>query len=223
MRVLLVEDDKFMAQMIAALLTKKEFAVTTVHDGDAAIEAMESYHFDAVLLDLRLKETSGLDVLATAREMGVKYPILILSGDMDTNTKVRALSAGADDYVTKPFKIEELSARIMAVVRRVNGHVSTCLEIGPLRIDLEQKQVLAHDAPVNLTRKEYEVLEALVLRSGRTLRKDTILSLLYGGMDEPNPKIIDVFVCKLRKKLSEALGGNCPIQTVYGLGYTFRA
>ncbi len=223
MRVLLVEDDKFMAQMIAALLAKRNFSVTTVHDAAAAIHTMEVYQFDAVLLDLRLKETSGLDVLAAAREMGVRYPILILSGDMDTDTKVRALGAGADDYVTKPFKVEELSARIMAVVRRVNGHVSSCLEIGALKIDLDQKQAIVADTPLNLTRKEYEVLEALALRSGRTLSKDTILSLLYGGVDEPNPKIIDVFVCKLRKKLSDALGGNCPIQTIYGLGYMFRA
>lgn len=222
MRVLLVEDDKFMAQMIAALLVKKNFKVTTAHNSEDALENLKSYQFDAVLLDLRLNEASGLDVLAAAREMGVEYPILILSGDLDTDTKVRALSAGADDYITKPFKIEELSARILAVVRRTNGHVLPCIEVGPLKLQIDQKLVHVHDKPLNLTRKEYEVLEALVLRSGRTLSKDTILSLLYGGLDEPSPKIIDVFVCKLRKKLSEALGGLSPIQTVYGIGYAFR-
>lgn len=223
MRLLLVEDDKFMAQMISALLVKKDLNVTIVHDGATAIETMRLYQFDAVLLDLRLKDMSGLEVLAQARKMGIEYPILILSGDADTEMKVRALGAGADDYVTKPFKIDELAARIIAVVRRRNGYLSTCIEVGPLKMDLTQKQVYAQDVPLNLTRKEYEVLEALVLRSGRTLSKDTMLNLLYGGMDEPNPKIIDVFVCKLRKKLSDALGGASPIQTVYGMGYSYRA
>jgi two-component system, cell cycle response regulator CtrA len=196
--------------------------VTTVHSKDEALDNMRSFQFDAVLLDLRLNEESGLDVLAAAREMGVEYPILILSGDLETDTKVDALRAGADDYVTKPFKIEELAARILAVVRRVNGHVSPCIEIGPLKLELEHKQVQVHGNTLNLTRKEYEILEALILRSGRTLSKDTLLSLLYGGLDEPSPKIIDVFVCKLRKKLADALGGLSPIQTVYGIGYSFK-
>jgi two-component system, cell cycle response regulator CtrA len=222
MRLLLVEDNKFMAQMIAALLVKKDFNVTTVHTKQDALDNMRSFQFDAVLLDLRLNDDSGLDVLAAAREMGIEYPILILSGDMETDTKVDALRAGADDYVTKPFKIEELQARILAVVRRVNGHVSPSIEIGPMRLELEHKQVHIHGNSLNLTRKEYEILEALVLRSGRTLSKDTLLSLLYGGMDEPSPKIIDVFVCKLRKKLADALNGDSPIQTVYGVGYAFK-
>lgn len=222
MRLLLVEDDKFMAQMIAALLATKKFQVTTANTKDDALENLRSFQFDAVILDLRLKEECGLDVIAEARALDVECPFVVLSGDLDTDTKVQALRAGADDYVTKPFKIEELSARILAVVRRSNGHQSTCIEYGPLRLDLEEKLAQVNDQPLSLTRKEYEVLEALILRSGRTLSKDAILGLLYGGMDEPNPKIIDVFVCKLRKKLSEALNGLSPIQTVYGIGYSFR-
>lgn len=222
MRVLLVEDDRFMAQMIAALLVKKDFKVTTAHNKADAIDNLQSYQFDVVVLDLRLKNESGLDVLAAARDLEFSCPFVVLSGDLDTESKVKALRAGADDYVTKPFKIDELAARILAVVRRANGHVSTCIERGPLKLDLEAKVAHVHDLPLSLTRKEYEVLEALILRAGRTLSKDAMLSLLYGGMDEPNPKIINVFVCKLRKKLADAFGGRAPIRTVYGVGYSFQ-
>jgi len=222
MRLLLVEDDKLMAQMIAALLVKKDFKVTTVHTKAEALENLQTFQFDAVVLDLRLRGESGLDVLKTARSKEIMTPFIVLSGDLDTESKVTALQAGADDYVTKPFKVEELAARILVVVRRTNGYVSTCIELGPLSLDLEQKRAEVKGVPINLTRKEYELLEALVLRSDRTLSKDTILSLLYGGMDEPNPKIIDVFICKLRKKLSDALDGVSPIRTVYGIGYCFR-
>jgi two-component system cell cycle response regulator CtrA len=222
MRLLLVEDDKFMAQMITALLQKNDFNVTMAHSKEDALDMLRAYQFDAVLLDLRLHNASGLDVLAAARQMEVACPFVVLSGDLDTDTKVKALRAGADDYVTKPFKIEELAARILAVVRRANGHVSTCIELGPLKLDLQEKTAQVDGKTLVLTRKEYELLEALILRSGRTLSKDAILGLLYGGMDEPNPKIIDVFVCKLRKKLSDALNGLSPIQTIYGVGYAFR-
>lgn len=222
MRLLLVEDDKLMAQMISALLVKKDFQVTTVHTKAEALENLEVFAYDAVVLDLRLRGESGLDVLSAARAKEIRTPFVVLSGDLDTESKVAALRAGADDYVTKPFKVEELAARILVVVRRTNGYVSTCIEHGPLALNLEQKLAYANGTPLNLTRKEYELLEALILRSGRTLSKDMILSLLYGGIDEPNSKIIDVFVCKLRKKLSDALNGVSPIGTVYGVGYSFR-
>ena len=222
MKILVVEDDGLMAQAIAAMLAKEQFNVTIVNDGQSALAMMTSYSFDAVLLDMRLKRESGLDVLRAARLKGVAVPVLILSGDVELSSKVAALGAGADDYVTKPFKIAELSARITAVVRRNNGHISEKVEIGEMTLDLTARTVLAKGSPVALTCKEYDLLEALALRKGRTLDKDTLLSLLYGGMDEPNIKIIDVFVCKLRKKLSDALGGVCPIQTVWGRGYILQ-
>lgn len=222
MKILVVEDDGLMAQAIAAMLAKEHFNVTIVNDGQAALDMMTSYSFDAVLLDMRLKRESGLDVLRIARQQGVAIPVLILSGDAELATKVTALGAGADDYITKPFKIAELSARIAAVVRRNNGHISECVQIGEMTIDLTARTVTAKGAQVTLTCKEYDLLEALALRKGRTQEKETLLSLLYGGMDEPNIKIIDVFVCKLRKKLSDALGGVCPIQTVWGRGYVLH-
>lgn len=223
MRLLLVEDDRLMAQMTSALLAKKNFKVTMAHSKDDAIDILRNYQFDAVVLDLRLKNECGLDVLSEARAMRVTCPFVVLSGDLDTDRKVAALHAGADDYVTKPFKVEELAARILGIIRRANGHISTCLEHGPLKLNLEAKTAELAGQPLTLTRKEYQVLEALMLRAGRILSKDMILSLIYGGIDEPNTKIIDVFICKLRKKLSDALNGFTPIQTVYGVGYSFRA
>jgi len=222
MKILVVEDDGLMAQAIAAMLAKEHFNATIVNDGQAALDMMTSYSFDAVLLDMRLKRESGLDVLHKARKKGITVPVLVLSGDAELSTKVTALGAGADDYITKPFKVAELSARISAVVRRNNGHVSEKVQIGNMTLDLTTRTVLAKGAPVALTCKEYDLLEALALRKGRTLDKDTLLSLLYGGRDEPNIKIIDVFICKLRKKLCDALDGVCPIQTVWGRGYILQ-
>lgn len=222
MRLLLVEDDRLMAQMTSALLAKKNFKVTLAHSKDDAIDILRNYQFDAVVLDLRLKNECGLDVLSEARAMRVTCPFVVLSGDLDTDRKVAALHAGADDYVTKPFKVEELAARILGIIRRANGHISTCLEHGPLRLNLEAKTAELAGKPLTLTRKEYQVLEALMLRAGRILSKDMILSLIYGGIDEPNTKIIDVFICKLRKKLSEATGGENYIDTVWGRGYVLR-
>ncbi|MBR3370037.1 MAG: response regulator transcription factor [Rhodobacteraceae bacterium] len=222
MKVLIVEDDGLMAQTIAALLGQKKFNATIVSDGRSALEMMELYPFDAVLLDLRLKQESGLDVLREARRKGLTYPILILSGDMEISTKVAALGAGADDYITKPFKIDELSARILAVVRRTNGHINTKVTIGELVIDLDARTATAQGKLLTLTSKEYDILETLALRKGRTLSKDMLMSQLYGGVDEPSIKIIDVFICKLRKKLCDALDGNCPIQTVWGRGYMMK-
>lgn len=222
MKILVVEDDGLMAQAIAAMLAKEHFNTTIVNDVEAALAMMTGFSFDAVLLDMRLKRESGLDVLRAARAKGLSVPILILSGDGELASKVAALGAGADDYVTKPFKIAELSARISAVVRRNNGHVSEKVTIGGLTLDLTARTVSVKGGPISLTCKEYDLLEALALRKGRTLDKETLLSLLYGGIDEPNIKIIDVFVCKLRKKLSDALGGVCPIQTVWGRGYVLQ-
>ncbi|MGP9789687.1 response regulator transcription factor [Roseinatronobacter sp. NSM] len=222
MKVLIVEDDGLMAQTIAALLGQKKFNATIVSDGRSALEMMTLYPFDAVLLDLRLKQESGLDILREARRKGLTYPILILSGDLEISTKVAALGAGADDYITKPFKIDELSARILAVVRRTNGHINTKVTIGDLVIDLDARTASAQGKLLTLTSKEYDILETLALRKGRTLSKDMLMSQLYGGVDEPSIKIIDVFICKLRKKLCDALDGNCPIQTVWGRGYMMK-
>ncbi len=218
MKILVVEDNGLMAQMITAALSRQRFNVSVVSDGPSALEMAQSYDFDAMVLDLRLKDQSGLDVLARLRRIGVKVPVLVLSGDLETETKVAALQAGADDYLTKPYKADELTARLTAIIRRSNGHFQSEIQIDRLRILLDQQEARVDGKPLGLTVKEYQLLEALALRKGQTVTKDTILTKLYGGRDEPDAKIIDVFVCKLRKKLAAVLG-DCMVRTVWSRGY----
>jgi two-component system cell cycle response regulator CtrA len=152
----------------------------------------------------------------------VKTPILILSGLAAIDDKIKGLGFGADDYMTKPFHKEELVARIHAIVRRSKGHAQSVITADDLSVNLDTKMVAIGGARVHLTAKEYQMLELLALRKGMTLTKEMFLSHLYGGMDEPEMKIIDVFICKLRKKLLSASGGKDYIETVWGRGYTLR-
>jgi two-component system cell cycle response regulator CtrA len=152
----------------------------------------------------------------------VQTPVLILSGISEMDSKVRSFGFGADDYVTKPFHREELVARIQAVVRRSKGHSQSIIRTGKLAVNLDAKTVEVDGNRVHLTGKEYQMLELLSLRKGTTLTKEMFLNHLYGGMDEPELKIIDVFICKLRKKLSLACEGENYIETVWGRGYVLR-
>ncbi|MEQ9255842.1 MAG: response regulator transcription factor, partial [Alphaproteobacteria bacterium] len=155
------------------------------------------------------------------RAARVATPILILSGLGETESKVKGLGIGADDYLTKPFDRTELVARINAVIRRTRGHSDAVIRTGKLTVNLDAKTVEANGQSIHLTGKEYGILELLSLRKGTTLTKEMFLNHLYGGMDEPELKIIDVFVCKLRKKLTGACGDNY-IETVWGRGYVLR-
>jgi len=165
---------------------------------------------------------NGHDVLRQLRMAKVETPILILSGQDDTENKLKGFGFGADDYMTKPFHRQELVARIHAIVRRSKGHAQSVIQTGKFTVNLDAKTVEVEGAPVHLTGKEYQMLELLSLRKGTTLTKEMFLNHLYGGMDEPELKIIDVFICKLRKKLSEATGGENYIETVWGRGYVLR-
>ena len=165
---------------------------------------------------------NGHDVLRQLRLAKVETPILILSGADDTENKLKGFGFGADDYMTKPFHRQELVARIHAIVRRSKGHAQSVIDTGKFAVNLDAKTVEVDDKPVHLTGKEYQMLELLSLRKGTTLTKEMFLNHLYGGMDEPELKIIDVFICKLRKKLAEATGGENYIETVWGRGYVLR-
>ena len=165
---------------------------------------------------------SGYDVLKQLRVSKIKTPILILSGLAGIEDKVRGLGVGADDYMTKPFHKDELVARIHAVVRRSKGHAQSVIKTGDITVNLDAKTVEVSQARVHLTGKEYQMLELLSLRKGTTLTKEMFLNHLYGGMDEPELKIIDVFICKLRKKLANASSGKNYIETVWGRGYVLR-
>jgi two-component system cell cycle response regulator CtrA len=190
--------------------------------GEEGIDLAKLYDYDLILLDLNLPDMNGHDVLRQLRLAKVETPILILSGDDDTESKLKGFGFGADDYMTKPFHRQELIARIHAIVRRSKGHAQSVIATGKFAVNLDAKTVEVEGTPVHLTGKEYQMLELLSLRKGTTLTKEMFLNHLYGGMDEPELKIIDVFICKLRKKLSEATGGENYIETVWGRGYVLR-
>ncbi len=222
MRVLLIEDDSATAQSIELMLRSETFNIYTTDLGEEGIDLGKIYDYDIILLDLNLPDMSGFDVLRKLRVSKVKTPILILSGLAGTEDKIKGLGFGADDYMTKPFHKDELVARITAIVRRSKGHAQSVIETDGLCVDLARKMVAIDGARVHLTGKEYQMLELLALRKGRTLTKEMFLSHLYGGMEEPEMKIIDVFICKLRKKLATASGGKDYIETVWGRGYVMR-
>ena len=222
MRVLLIEDDSSTAKSIELMLTTERFNVYTTDLGEEGLDLGKLYDYDIIILDLNLPDMHGYDVLKKLRLSKVNTPILILSGQSEMEDKVKALGFGADDYLTKPFHKEELVARIHAIVRRSKGHSQSVIKTGRLSVNLDTKTVEVDSNRVHLTGKEYAMLELLSLRKGTTLTKEMFLNHLYGGIDEPELKIIDVFICKLRKKLSSATGGENYIETVWGRGYVLR-
>ncbi len=222
MRVLLIEDDGATAQSIELMLKSDGFNVYTTDLGEEGVDLGKVYDYDIILLDLNLPDMTGFDVLKSLRVSKVNTPILILTGQGDIETKVRGLGFGADDYMTKPFHKDELVARIHAIVRRSKGHSQSVITTGHLVVNLDAKTVEVAGQRVHLTGKEYQMLELLSLRKGTTLTKEMFLNHLYGGMDEPELKIIDVFICKLRKKLASATQGEHYIETVWGRGYVLR-
>jgi two-component system cell cycle response regulator CtrA len=222
MRVLLVEDDAAMAASIELMLRKENFIVDTTDLGEDGLEIGKLYDYDIIILDLMLPDIDGYEVLRRLRAARVRTPILILSGLSELDAKIKGLGFGADDFLTKPFDRRELIARIQAIVRRSKGHPESTIRTGKLVVNLDSRIVSTNDQPLHLTAKEYGILELLSLRKGTTLTKEMFLNHLYGGMDEPELKIIDVFVCKLRKKLTTATQGENYIETVWGRGYVLR-
>jgi two-component system, cell cycle response regulator CtrA len=222
MRALLVEDDPATAQSVEMMLTSAGMVVDSTDLGEDGLEIGKLYDYDIIVLDLMLPDIDGFEVLRRLRDARVQTPVLILSGLTESETKVKGLGTGADDYLTKPFNRDELLARIQAIVRRSKGHSQSIIDTGKLSVNLDTRTVDVEGQTIHLTGKEYGILELLSLRKGTTLTKDMFLNHLYGGMDEPELKIIDVFICKLRKKLSAATGGSNYIETVWGRGYVLR-
>ncbi len=222
MRVLLVEDDPATSKSIELILTHANLNVYATELGEEGIDLAKLYDYDLILLDLNLPDMNGHEVLRQIRLARIDTPILILTGSDDTESKLKGFGFGADDYLTKPFHRDELVARIHAIIRRSKGHSQSVIHPGKIAVNLDAKTVDVAGEPVHLTGKEYQMLELLSLRKGTTLTKEMFLNHLYGGMDEPELKIIDVFICKLRKKLSQATGGDNYIETVWGRGYVLR-
>ena len=222
MKVLLIEDDPVTAQSVEIMLKAEGMSVYHTDLGEEGIDLAKLYDYDIVLLDLGLPDISGFDVLRSLRLAKIKTPVMIVSGLGGIEDKVRGLGHGADDYLTKPFHKDELVARIHAIVRRAKGHAESVIVVGDLVINLDQKTAEVSAVRVHLTGKEYHLLECLALRVGNLCTKETLFNILYGGMDEPELKIIDTFICKLRKKLAAAGQGRNYIETVWGRGYVLR-
>jgi len=222
MRILLVEDDPSTARSIELALAAESIVCDAAGTGEEGLELGQLYDYDLIILDMMLPDIDGFEVLRRFRSSSIKTPILILSGLTGSDSKVKGLGIGADDYVTKPFNRNELVARIQAIVRRSKGHSESIVRVGDLTVNLDERAAQVKGKPIHLTSKEYSILELLVLRKGSPLKKEMFLSHLYGGIDEPELKIIDVFICKLRKKLIEASGGDNYIETLWGRGYVLR-
>ncbi len=222
MRILLIEDDPSTARGIELALKSEDYSCDLTHTGEEALSATKRYAYDVILLDLMLPDIDGLEVLRRMRACKVGVPVLILSGLDDVAVKSKGLNSGADDYLVKPFENRELLGRIQAVLRRSKGYRDRVVRTGELSVNLDTQTVEMNGRRMYLTPKEYQILELLLQRKGMVLSKGVFLNHLYGGMDVPDQKIIDVFVCKLRKKLSWASGGKNYIETDWGRGYVLR-
>jgi two-component system cell cycle response regulator CtrA len=219
MRVLLIEDDSAIAKSIELMLQTEKFNVYTTDDGDEGVELARLYDYDIVIAESTLALTHD-DIVLSVRKAGIKTPIIVLAHSRMPEHVARALGRGADDYIPLPFHKDELIARIHAVVRRSKGHAASLIQTGDLVLNLDMRRASVGGQVLHLTGKEYQMLELLSLRKGVTLTKEMFLNHLYGGMDEPELKIIDVFICKLRKKLAAA--GVDIVRTIWGRGYTLE-
>ena len=222
MRVLLVDDDAMLAQSLGEALENAGICIDVADCGEDALELSDLYEYQVMILDLGLPDIRGDDVLLNLRQKNRRLPVLILSGETEIESRLKCLKDGADDYLVKPFNTKELLARLHALVRRANGHGSNVLQFGDISFDMTARDFKVGDDRVALTAKEYSMMELLCLRKGSVVSKESFLDHLYGGMDEPEMKIIDVFICKLRKKFDEAGANFDPIETVWGRGYRIK-
>jgi two-component system cell cycle response regulator CtrA len=222
MRILLIEDDKVVAHSIELMLKSENFNVCATDLGVEALDLGKRYEYDMILLDLKLPDISGFDVLRNLRGSKVNTPVLIVSGFANIEDKIKGLRFGADDYLTKPLHKNELIARIRAILRRAKGHVPSLIRTGDFVINLDTKKVTVKGRHLYLTNKEYETLELLAVRKQALVTKKMLLDHLYGEIPEWELKVIDNFIYKLRKKLTKASGGKNYVETVWGQGYMLR-
>ena len=221
MRILLVEDELVVVQTMKLALQAIGAVVEHADTADEALDLVKFYEYDIIVMDIQLPGVDGYEAVRRIRSERIDIPVLIVSGLNEAHSKVKGLGAGADDFLTKPFDNAELVARIRAIVRRSKGICQSTINVGSLVLNLENREVTAGGAPIHLTGKEYAILELMAMRKGYILTKEAFLNHLYGGMDEPEIKIIDVFICKLRKKLY-AYGQSSLIITVWGRGYMIK-
>jgi two-component system, cell cycle response regulator CtrA len=221
MRVLLVQGHAAEAQACTVILAATGTMVDHVRAGHDALMYLQTYEYDIIIMDRSLSDMDGCDAIKRIRAQGFDTPVLMLADYISGKSRAEALRIGADDLLTKPYDTEEFVARIEAVVRRRNGYARSVLQVGPLEIDMASRIVCVNNQSISVTRKEYAILELMALRKGRVIPKQHFLDHLYGGLDGPETRVIDVFICNLRKKLA-AWGLGSLIDTVRGHGYIMR-
>ena len=219
MRLLIVEDNKGLADWLAKLLRGENYVVDCVYDGETALEGTDFENYDLAIVDLALPGISGIEVIGQVRGRGFSTPILILTAQDALQRRVEGLNAGADDYLTKPFEIEELEARLRALLRRSTTPLRSELRFGPLSLNQNTRLFAIDGEPMHLSPREYAVLEALLRRAGSTVSKETLLESVYGFEDEVNLSAIEVNVHRLRKRLESS---EVTIATLRGIGYLLR-
>ena len=218
MRVLLIEDDQRLVDSLGSQLREAGFAVDVSTDGIEGLYVGEEFPIDLAIIDLGLPELPGLDVIRKLRERGRDFPILVLTARSDWQDKVAGLEAGADDYVTKPFQVEELMARINALMRRAGGHAQPKVELGPVTVDLTAQRVFRDGDEIELTTYEYKVLNYLVMHPDEVVTKTELSEHIYEEDADRDSNVIEVFIGRLRRKLDPD-GSLNPIETLRGRGY----
>jgi two-component system, OmpR family, response regulator PhoP len=222
MRILVVEDETELRELLGRALKRQGFAVDLCGDGTDGLHFATEYPVDLAIIDLGLPGTSGMEIVREARQRERKFPILVLTARSDWQDKVEALEIGADDYVTKPFRIEELMARVHALLRRSAGHAAPEVSFGPLRVNLSSQDVELDGQSLELTSFEYKVLEYFALHPDQVVSKMELNEHLYEEDADPDSNVIEVIIGRLRKKL-DPQGDWTPIETLRGRGYRFRA
>jgi two-component system response regulator TctD len=219
MRILLAEDNRELSEWLARLLRRDNYVIDCVHRGDEADAALASQDYALVILDLGLPHLDGIEVLRRLRARGKTTPVIILTANDAVSSRVRGLDSGADDYLIKPFNVEEFEARVRAQLRRSRSTFDPAVRFGPLSFDTQARTFSMNDAPLHLTAREHAVLETLIMRAGRPVPKDVLTDNVFGFDDEANPNAIEICVHRVRRKLE---GGGVEIATLRGLGYALR-
>jgi two-component system cell cycle response regulator CtrA len=222
MRILLIAPDTAETKFVEMVCASAEFSTYTSHHSDESLDLAMRYDYDIIILDFDFPDKAAYDVLKKIRMNKVTTPVIVVSGWVTVDDKVRCLDLGADDYLTRPFHNVELLARMRAIVRRANGHAHPTIVVGLLTIDLTAQRLIVNGTAVHLTKKEFCILEALALRKSTPISRVTFMNHLYGGLHEPEMPIVDVLICRLRKKISAVTGDGSYIRTVWGYGYELR-
>jgi two-component system response regulator PhoP len=220
MRLLVIEDDAILRESLAEKLAESGFAVEQAADGKEGLYFALEYPIDLAIVDLGLPEMSGLDVIREARDQGKTYPILILTARDRWQDKVDGLDAGADDYVVKPFHVEEVTARVNALLRRSGGWASSTMAAGPVTLDMSRQELTVDGTAIELTSFEYKIIEYLMVRAGQVISKTELTERLYDQDFERDSNVIEVFIGRLRKKMDPD-NTIKPIETLRGRGYRF--